>query len=182
VAHICAAARIGRGTLYQYFDNKRDVMIALLQDVAARVERVLAARPPLGPIVEQFAAARPPAKVIAAFTGRRMREVLDAIFIDEATLRLILRDARGLDGAFEKVLSRIDAVLLEAITRDLALAQKAGIMRPGHTKHVARYLLGGMEKMILSALADDAPLDVDALVRLVVELELYGLLTEEVRR
>jgi hypothetical protein len=119
--------------------------------------------------------------MVATFTARRMREVLDAVFIDEATLRLVLRDARGLDGAVDKLIARIDAILLDAMTKDLAIAQKAGILRAGPSRHIARYLLGGMEKMILSALTDDEPLDVDELVKIAVEIELYGLLTEEVR-
>ena len=45
IADICAEAAVARGTIYQYFRNKRDVLIALLDDVAERVKRVLAERP-----------------------------------------------------------------------------------------------------------------------------------------
>src|SRR3954447_18238183 len=45
VADICAAARIGRGTLYQYFANKQDVLLALMEDLATRVRQVLDQRP-----------------------------------------------------------------------------------------------------------------------------------------
>ena len=37
IADICKEANVARGTIYQYFQNKRDVLIALLDDVAARV-------------------------------------------------------------------------------------------------------------------------------------------------
>src|SRR5262244_2793823 len=64
VADICKAARIGRGTLYLYFDNKRDVLLALMEDLAARIKRVLAERPK----VEEFPdAARVPATLIVKF-------------------------------------------------------------------------------------------------------------------
>ena len=48
IADICKEARVARGTIYQYFGNKRDLLIALLDDIAARVEAVLANRPAVG--------------------------------------------------------------------------------------------------------------------------------------
>src|SRR5476649_2085752 len=37
VSHICEAAGIGRGTLYQYFTNKRSVLTAILRETLQRV-------------------------------------------------------------------------------------------------------------------------------------------------
>ena len=37
VSHICEAAGIGRGTLYQYFTNKRSVLTAILRETLERV-------------------------------------------------------------------------------------------------------------------------------------------------
>ena len=37
VADICAAAAIARGTLYQYFENKRAVLLAVMEDVETRI-------------------------------------------------------------------------------------------------------------------------------------------------
>src|SRR5207302_4299670 len=45
IADICEEAGVARGTIYQYFRNKRDVLIALLDDVAASVALVLRERP-----------------------------------------------------------------------------------------------------------------------------------------
>src|SRR5437773_4612586 len=71
VAHICQAAKIGRGTLYQYFDNKRAVLLALLEDVEARIQKVLASRPEL----KGVAAGRLTRQTIREFCRRRMREM-----------------------------------------------------------------------------------------------------------
>src|SRR5205809_4576480 len=45
VGDICKAAQIGRGTLYQYFANKRAVLVAVMEDLAGRIGQVLANRP-----------------------------------------------------------------------------------------------------------------------------------------
>ena len=179
VADICQAARIGRGTLYQYFDNKRAVLRALMEDLRRRIERVLRERPQLETIP---GAARAPVEIVVRFTEKRLREVLDAVFVDEPTLRLLLREGRGQDGAVDEVLALIDRLILGAIERDARAAQELGVLRPGNPRRIALYILGGVEKMVLDALAADEPVDLDAIVRQAVDLELFGLLQEEVRR
>jgi AcrR family transcriptional regulator len=176
VADICKAARIGRGTLYQYFENKRAVMIALMREIEARVTRVLDDRPR----IETMAGIeRTPRPLIAAFCRKRLRELLDAVFVDEPTLRLVLREARNLDGSVDELIARIDNCVLHALESDLRAAQHVGVMRKVDVKLTARYIVGGVEKLVLSALAEDEPIDLDAIVHAAVELELFGLLKEE---
>jgi len=179
VADICEAARIGRGTLYQYFDNKQAVLLALMEDLATRVRRILEERPKVAAIPD---AAQAPPAMIAAFCQRRLRDVLDAVFIDESTLRLVLREARGLDGAVDQVIAMIDDLVIAAMVEDMRAAQKAGVVRKGDPEMIVRFLLGGIEKLVLSALVLDAPVDLDAICQTAVELELFGILNGEGRK
>ena len=179
VADICKEAQIGRGTLYQYFDNKRDVMLALMEEIAARVSAVLDARPQIRPLP---GASKAPVEMIVGFCRKRLREVLDAVFVDETTLRLVLRDARGLDGGVDQIIANIDRLVLRAMERDIKTAQDLRLLRKGSPRLIARYLLGGVEKMVLTAIANDEPVDLGAIVEVAVDLELFGILTEEVRR
>jgi AcrR family transcriptional regulator len=181
VAHICAAAKIGRGTLYQYFGNKRAVLLAILGDVQARVRAVVDGRPRVGEIPGAAAAGASP-ELVQAFCARRLREVLDAVFVDEATLRLILKDARGLDATVSRAIAEIDDRMLAALEADVRAAQRLGILRAGNPKLVARYLLGGVEKMVLAALTSDERIDLDAIVELAVSIQLFGILKIKERR
>jgi len=176
---VCKQARIARGTLYQYFRNKRALMLALMGELAARIEKVVTERPAL----QLPPAAKMPVEQIVAFCKFRLRQVLDAVFVDEQTLRLILRDSRGLDAAFDQIVAKIDALFLMAIEADLEGAQRARLLRKGNTKLIARYLLGAVEKMIITALLLDEPVDLDAIVSLAIDLQLFGILNnDEVRR
>jgi AcrR family transcriptional regulator len=178
IADICKEANVARGTIYQYFQNKRDVLIALLDDVGARVERVLRERP-------QVAIPRGtklPVDVIVKFCRARLREMLAAVFADEEILRLLLREARGLDGVVDAAIAKIDDMILREMEADIRAAQAGRIMRKAQPKLAARYLLGGVEKMILAAIAADEEIDLPAIVDTAVELQLFGILHEEVRR
>lgn len=179
VADICRAARIGRGTLYQYFDSKQAVLLALMEALSERVAGVIATRPR---IEAMGLPSRIPTREIVGFCEDRLRQLLEAIFVDEATLRLILRDARGLDGTVDRVIEQIDAQVLAALESDLAAAQRGGFLRAGDIHLMARFVLGGVEKMVLMALKDSAPIHLDQIVKTAVELELFGLFRKEARR
>jgi AcrR family transcriptional regulator len=178
IADICKEARVARGTIYQYFRNKRDVLIALLDDIAASVDAVLANRPS----VVVPSGTKMPVEQIVKFCRARLREMLEAVFADEQTLRLLLRDARGLDGVVDRAIAKIDDMILRAMEADIRAAQAGRIMRKVPPRLAARYLLGGVEKMILTAIAADEAIDVGAIVDTAVELQLFGILHEEVRR
>jgi AcrR family transcriptional regulator len=180
VDDLCRAAGIARGTIYQYFDNKRDVMVALMDDIAARVGRILDTRPPIEP--PRPSATKSPVEVIVHFSRKRLRQVLDAVFLDEQTLRLILREARGLDGIIDDAIAKIDRMILRAMESDIRAAQKTKLIRGGNPRLMARYLLGGVEKMVMTALTQDERVDLEAIVDTSIELELFGILSEEVRR
>ena len=161
IAAICKEAGIGRGTLYQYFDNKHDLFSAVLVDVAERIRAVLETRPPLQNLVP---GEKIPARMIIAFSQGRLRKMLEAIFVDEATLRLIVRESRGLGGALEEAIQSVDAIVLGALVADLETAAKAGVIDCPDPRLTALFVLGGVEKMVLAALADDDGilLDVDS--------------------
>jgi AcrR family transcriptional regulator len=179
VADICEAARIGRGTLYQYFENKRDVLLAVIEDISKRIQAILAKRTPVADIPGVDKA---PVEMVVAVTTRRLRQMLDAVFLDEATLRLVLRDARGLDGAVDEVLARIDGLLLGAMEADTRAAQAAGLVAADlDPALISRYVLGGVEKIVLATLATDGPIDLDALVRDTVRLQLFGILSTSLK-
>lgn len=178
IADICQEAGVARGTIYQYFQNKRDVLIGLLDDVAARVARVLDERAQIAvPKGSKF-----PVEVIVKFCRARLRELLQEIFIDEEILRLLLREARGVDGVVDRAITKIDALILREMEADIRAAQAGRVMRKVPPKLAARYLLGGVENMILAAIAADEPIDIGTIVDTAIELQLFGILHEEVRR
>jgi AcrR family transcriptional regulator len=173
VADICTAARIGRGTLYQYFDNKDAVLLALVDGIAARVERVLKERPKIEktPGLDQL-----PRELIARFCKVRMRQVVDAVFADEASLKLIVRDAHGVAGAVDRVIEKIDELVLGAMVEDLEAGMALGLVRKHDAHAVATFYLGGIQKLALATLQSDNAVDLDAIVDLAIDLELFGLL------
>ena len=94
VSHICAAAGIGRGTLYQYFANKHAVLTAILRESLERVRALMETM--------SRETAYPPAEHVTRATAiavstKQLRRLLAVVFDDADTLRILLREAVGLD-------------------------------------------------------------------------------------
>src|SRR5262249_14250266 len=122
-----------------------------------------------------------PVELIVDFCEKRLRELLDAVFVDEATLRLVLREARGIDGGLDQLTAEIDKLILAALEADLRTAAAMGPVRPVDHGLGAQELLGGVEKIVMAALAVDEPVDLDRIVRAAVQIELFGILNLEVK-
>ncbi|MBX3184862.1 MAG: TetR/AcrR family transcriptional regulator [Polyangiaceae bacterium] len=177
VADICERAAIGRATLYQYFSDKHDVLLALVEQIYERITERFAARTPVR-FPADSSAPRPTREASVAFMQHRLLGVLQAVFDDAETTRLILRAARGVGGVVEGALQRLDAVILDAIAGELRGAIAASIVRPLDVELTARFMVGGLEKVVLSHLDEDRPLELEHLAREVTLLEAIGILTE----
>src|SRR4029450_12676589 len=86
IADICARAQIGRGTLYQYFKDKRDVLAALIDRIVNRIIKA----------VEDWPRFELPAGMNwteadnVTFVEGRCHQIMQLVFADTDTASLIL--------------------------------------------------------------------------------------------
>ena len=178
VSHICAAAGIGRGTLYQYFANKHAVLTAILRETLERVRALMetmsreTAYPPAATVTREIA---------IKVSTKQLRRVLGAAFEDHDSLRILLREAVGLDAQVETILGEIDAALISILEKDLIRAQEAGYIRACDAHIAATLIVGGVEKLGLAALRSSAPVDLDALAREATQLHAIGLMSDRLK-
>jgi hypothetical protein len=127
----------------------------------------------------------PPEKISRAmaieFSARQLRELLGVVFADEDTLRIVLREAVGLDVGVETILGEIDETAIGIVERSLISAQAAGFIRPLDALAVATMVVGGVEKLALSALRSDTPVDLDKLAREASALHAIGTLSDRLK-
>jgi len=178
VSHICEAAGIGRGTLYQYFANKHSVLTAILRETLDRVRALMETM--------SRETAYPPAETVTRAVAikvsiSQLRRLLGVVFDDVDTLRILLREAVGLDAQVETILGEIDDTLISILEQDLIRAQQAGYIRACDPHIVATMIVGGVEKLGLAALRSSAPVDLDALAREAATMHAIGLMSDRLR-
>jgi AcrR family transcriptional regulator len=177
ISHICDELGIARGTLYQYFDSKRDVFAAIIQTLLDNVKAIIESTPPL--------VIPPGTKVrradVIAFASFTVHRLLEAVFADEASLRIVMREAVGLDVQIDAVLRALDDIVIDRCASDLRVAQQAGIVRADvDVRAAALFVVGGIQKLALDAIARERAVDLSALATLATHLEMAGILSPEV--
>jgi AcrR family transcriptional regulator len=179
ISHICDDLGIARGTLYQYFDSKKAVFAAIVEDLLERVREAVRAEavPELPPGVSLSR------QEIIAFAAGSLRRVLAAAFEDETSLRILVREAVGLDVEIDAILRAIDDITVDRFASDITLAKRAGILRDDvDPRAAALFVIGGIQKLALDALSHNGSIDLDALSRQAAELQMSGLISKKVKR
>ncbi len=178
VSHICEAAGIGRGTLYQYFANKRAVLTAILRETLERVRALMEqqSRETEFPPPEQVSR-----RAAIKVTAHQLRRVLEVVFDDGDTLRILLREAVGIDVEAESLLAQIDEALIQIVENDIRRAQRAGIVRPLDARAVATLVVGGVEKLALAALRSLTPIDLETMSLEVAKVHAIGTLSDRLK-
>src|SRR5262245_20712955 len=172
ISHICDDLGIARGTLYQYFTSKRDVFAAVIEAVLERLREVVARD---GAI--ELPSVAPTREEVIRYTARRLQTKLEAVFEDEASLRILVREAVGLDLQMDAVLRAIDEIMISRVAGDLEIAQRAGYVRADvNLRQAALFVIGGVQKVALDALGRDGKVDVAELALSATRMNLTGLL------
>jgi AcrR family transcriptional regulator len=178
IADIAARSHAARGTVYQYFGDKRDILAA----IGDRVERgIVGAIDAWGALPADDVADEPsrqgdlPRRLRAMIDGR-ITQVVQTLAVHADAARLVLRLVRGKDG-LDDVMRRIDAHVVGILATDIRTAVARGWARRCDAEMTARYLLGGIEKMLMDALDPDQPiaLDIGRVVQEIGALVFFGL-------
>jgi AcrR family transcriptional regulator len=180
IADIAARARASRATVYQHFRDKQDVLAAIACRVEQRIIGAVDAWVALPPGPATGDVECRPTALIAQLRGMidsRLSQVLASISANADAARLVLRLDRGRDGGVDDAIGRIDAHIVGVLSADIERAIAHGWARRCDSQVTARYLLGGIEKLIVAALDADRALDLDlaAAKREIGSLIFYGL-------
>ena len=177
IADVCARARIARGTLYQYFGDKQDLLSALVDRIVSRIiDAIRQWRP-----VELPRDVRWTHEDNVAYIETRCSQIMTVAFADADTASVILRIARG-TGFVRESIAKIDQHVIALIEADMRAGMKRGVLRSFDPHMVAEFIVGGIEKIVLTALDAERPLDVPRIAREIAELLSSGFIPAEPQR
>ena len=149
VADIVDEVGVARGTFYRYFEGKREVFGAVLEEV---MEEVVA-------VVRPIDVTRPIPDQIRANLDRLVRAVTD-----QDVVRVLFAEAQGIDDEGDATLRGFYGAALGRIEAALRTGQALGVVRAGDTRLLARCLLGLIKEPVVQAALFGEALDAAALV------------------
>jgi len=158
IADIVTEVGVARGTFYRYYDSKRTVFQAVLEQMMGEVVGV----------VQPIDVARP----IPAQVEENLDRLIHAITAEDVC-RVLFAEAMGIDAEGDDALRAFYGQALQRIELALQTGQALGVVRPGDVRLKARLLLGLIKEPVVQATLEAQELDSAALVE-----ELVGLLRD----
>lgn len=135
VAMICEQAGIGRGTLYQYFENKKAVFEAIIDDLTTKAAQIVDDEIKPVHTREEFFQSQ----------CERFDRIIQLIRKD----RDFARVAFGVASEFPKIKGEIDQFFIGLLRKEMELGQRMGVISPGvDTELMAVKHFGGTEKIL----------------------------------
>lgn len=165
---IVEAAEIARGTFYLYFDDKRALLDALVDEFLQRI---------LGCVVgiDIRHPTDSPREQLRQNVGRIVHMALS----DPAMVKVALRDATGLDPAFDEKLRSFYMALRVVLGESLEEGQQNRIVRTGDREVMVSIGLGGLRELVLDAVTGILDRTPEALTEELMRFLDHGLLVAE---
>ncbi len=145
IAKVCAEATIARGTLYQYFKDKRALFREVLENFVAEVSThmkplALSADAPIDAVaLEELLAAR-------------FSFILETIFREREAFTIVFTEALAKNAETEDLYLAMDHQLLSLMTHDIRLGNRLGAIEVADPELAANLILGGIIKTAVSEL------------------------------
>lgn len=144
IGQVCEELDIARGTVYQYFSNKKEILYAILESVAETVEDILDPDD-----LKEFLKVRPDNDTIIKFVDNRISGCLAVFAAEPIVIRLIYRDISGID---EEVIVKVEHFLEkinQTISREIEVLRNNGIFKKEIEPDIAASMLVGGIMMIV---------------------------------
>lgn len=160
ITDICEKADVARGTIYLYFNNKRDIFENLISNFSSSMLDNIRMFNLDEPLMEQF--------------DRNIRKFADIIVQNRDLTKIIVSEAVGLDNEFDHQLLLFYAKLVEYVEGALIMLQKCDeISKTINTRLLAYSVIGSIKEIAYQwALDGGSLLDVDPLLKHVREFNL----------
>jgi AcrR family transcriptional regulator len=141
---VCEKLNIARGTVYQYFSNKKEILFAILETVVENIEDMLDPDD-----LKDFLVNTPEKERSMNFIKDRLAGVMSVLVEEPIVIKLIFKEIYGID---EEVVDKVNIAVLsiaKVIGREIEELKNRGIYKNNLNPQItASMLLGGVMMLV----------------------------------
>lgn len=144
IGQVCDKLNIARGTVYQYFSNKKEILFAILDTVSEKIEDILDPDD-----LQDFLSSNPDHKLIMKFINDRIASSISVMVEEPIVIKLIFKEIYGIDA---EVVDKVNSAVLsiaKIIGYEVEEYKKRGIFKSAlDSKITSSMLIGGIMMLI----------------------------------
>lgn len=140
IGKVCEELNIARGTVYQYFGNKREILYAILESVEEAIDDLLDRDD-----LNDFLKTNSTHKSLIEYINNRISAAINTLISETIILKLIFKDITGIDRGVIKRINKFIEFILKAIENNIGELFKKGLCRRELNPHdVSQIMMGGI--------------------------------------
>jgi len=140
IGQVCDKLNIARGTVYQYFGNKREILYAILDDVEEKIADIFDADD-----LFDYIKTNPGKEAMSQFTSDRFTRCLKTLISEPIVIRLVFKEIPGID---DEVIERVQKFIentSKIIVQDIEELRIRGFLRKTvQADIIAKMVIGGV--------------------------------------
>lgn len=172
IDRVCRACGIARGTLYQYFHDKKHLFREILAAHARKIEAHMVPFDQLGLELPREKEA------VARFLAARLKQIFQMVIDDRDLYTILLKEAVSRTTDTGDLVRQIENQFLSLMAGEMRQAQAGGVLRFEDADFAANFFLGGIFKTVQFYVFDaDKPAAADELADKVARLILDTIAT-----
>ncbi|HOH36035.1 MAG TPA: TetR/AcrR family transcriptional regulator [Spirochaetota bacterium] len=144
IGEICDNLDIARGTVYQYFGNKREIVYSILESLEEKIEDIFDS----DDLVE-FIKSDPTGDEISDFIRKKFSNCVSAVIEEPIVIMLMYKEIIGLDEDVTERTERFVDNVIKIIAKDLAELSKKGIYRQDIDPLLTSLLIFGSVQLLI---------------------------------
>lgn len=145
IGQVCEKLDIARGTVYQYFRNKKEILYAILEDVLEKI----------GDIFDQddlneFFRSNPSSDAVLEFINKRISSCIAVMLGEPIVIKLIFKEIIGVDEDVNERVGQAIAGIEKHVAREIEDLMARGIYRNTLNPSITAMMIVGGVMQIMS--------------------------------
>lgn len=144
IGQVCEHLDIARGTVYQYFSNKKEILYAILDNVSEDMEDILDPDD-----LKDYLKTKPDTEVLVRWIDNRISTCLELLSNEPIVIKLMYRDIVGIDEEVSEKVQIFTDHIVETISREIGILRDNGIFKKELDPLItASMLVGGIMMVV----------------------------------
>ena len=140
IGQVCEKLNIARGTVYQYFQNKKEILFAIMDVVLEKVEDIFDLDD-----FNEFFSSNPSQNLILEFINKRLSSCISVLLGEPIVIKLIFKEIIGVDEEVNDRVNKAIAAMEKLVALEVEELMKKGIYKNTlDPKITATMIVGGV--------------------------------------
>lgn len=144
IGQVCDELNIARGTVYQYFGNKREILFAILEGVEEQFDDIFDVDD-----LEEYLQGKPGKDSVKKFIMTRMSACIKALLSEPIVIKLMFKEIAGIDDEVVQSVNEFVDYVTKTLIRDFDTLRDRGVYKKNLDSVIAAQMLTGGVLMIL---------------------------------